>query len=527
MKGISTRESLIVVLLGVLRGERQWGFTNDSYTEEGIQKVGLVWQIDANKHAMLSKYPRLIKYICTLLKYYGELDKNERGNVVRNILELLDPDTERPTQLVRSSTDANAREDARVIFSAQAAYSGGHPGLDHSIRYYRKGRGFVGTLTFDSVEGITFAPTNTMTRQVVRMHWKSISDITSQVSSGFLFIWKPKTRSIAIRYHNQKGNSLHVGFSVDEAPEFSSRVGQLLSQYRKNEDAKEQMYHRYVYEQRLTELPPYRFEMFVRDLFEKMGFNCELTKQSADGGVDVVMFKDGEKFVAQCKRYKGLVGEPILRDLMGTMTHEKATKGFLVTTGSFSQPAKKWSQGKNIELIDKFTLAGLVKRFIASDFQVELLGFEHAKNNLLNFGNNHVSTQTPKETLATEPIRLLIVDDISETLAIYRKLLYYEDDIEIVGEAKNGVEAIEQFDLLSPDIMVICINMPVMDGFAASEEICTRHPDAKIIVASVQDGADYIRRAMLAGAREYLIKPFSGEELSSAIHRVVGREAAS
>ncbi|MBN1221029.1 MAG: response regulator [Anaerolineae bacterium] len=119
-----------------------------------------------------------------------------------------------------------------------------------------------------------------------------------------------------------------------------------------------------------------------------------------------------------------------------------------------------------------------------------------------------------------EKIRLLIVDDIPETRENLRKLLFFESDIDVVGAATNGEEGIEMAIEMQPDIVLMDINMPGVDGITASERITQKVPFCQIIMMSVQGEADYLRRSMLAGAREFLIKPFSSDELVSSIHRV-------
>jgi pilus assembly protein CpaE len=121
---------------------------------------------------------------------------------------------------------------------------------------------------------------------------------------------------------------------------------------------------------------------------------------------------------------------------------------------------------------------------------------------------------------ATEKISILIVDDIPETRENLRKLLYFESDIEIVGMASNGREAIDEARRLQPHVVLMDINMPDMDGIAASDEIRHVAPMCRVIMMSVQSEADYLRRSMLAGAMDFLTKPFTSEELSSSIHRV-------
>jgi pilus assembly protein CpaE len=120
----------------------------------------------------------------------------------------------------------------------------------------------------------------------------------------------------------------------------------------------------------------------------------------------------------------------------------------------------------------------------------------------------------------TNKIRVLIVDDIPETRENLRKLLYFEADIEIAGTAADGRSAIEQAKKLQPHIVLMDINMPDMDGISASQEISRVAPVCQVIMMSVQSEADYLRRSMLAGAMDFLTKPFTSEELSSSIHRV-------
>jgi pilus assembly protein CpaE len=117
-------------------------------------------------------------------------------------------------------------------------------------------------------------------------------------------------------------------------------------------------------------------------------------------------------------------------------------------------------------------------------------------------------------------IRVLIVDDIPETRENLRKLLFFETDIEVVGAATSGEEGISMAGELKPDIVLMDINMPGIDGITASEAITQQVPYTQIVMMSVQGEADYLRRSMLAGAREFLIKPFSSDELVSSIRRV-------
>ena len=118
-----------------------------------------------------------------------------------------------------------------------------------------------------------------------------------------------------------------------------------------------------------------------------------------------------------------------------------------------------------------------------------------------------------------ELIRVLIVDDIAETRENIRKLLQFEADFEIVGAARNGTEGIELAKELEPDVILMDINMPDIDGITATETIRGEVPNAQIVILTVQADPNYMRRAMLAGARDFLTKPPSVDEMLAAIRR--------
>ena len=117
-------------------------------------------------------------------------------------------------------------------------------------------------------------------------------------------------------------------------------------------------------------------------------------------------------------------------------------------------------------------------------------------------------------------IRLLIVDDIASTRDNLQKLLSFEEDIEVAGTAGDGKQGLEEAHRVHPDIVLTDVNMPTMDGIQLTERLAAELPGSPVIIMSVQGERDYLRRAMQAGAREYLIKPFSHDELVAAIRRV-------
>lgn len=118
-----------------------------------------------------------------------------------------------------------------------------------------------------------------------------------------------------------------------------------------------------------------------------------------------------------------------------------------------------------------------------------------------------------------ELIKVLIVDDIAETRENIRKLLQFEADFEIVGAARNGQEGIDLANELQPDVILMDINMPGIDGITATETIREQVPHSQIVILTVQADPNYMRRAMLAGARDFLTKPPSVDEMIGAIRR--------
>lgn len=123
-----------------------------------------------------------------------------------------------------------------------------------------------------------------------------------------------------------------------------------------------------------------------------------------------------------------------------------------------------------------------------------------------------------------EPIRVLVVDDVEETRNNIRRILSFDKDIAVIGEGRDGLEAVQKVKSLEPDIVLMDVNMPKLNGIAATEKILLDNPGVAVIFLSVQGEAEYLRKAMLAGARDYLVKPFSGDELLETIKRVYQME---
>lgn len=115
------------------------------------------------------------------------------------------------------------------------------------------------------------------------------------------------------------------------------------------------------------------------------------------------------------------------------------------------------------------------------------------------------------------PIRILIADDHPVVRAGTTALIANESDMTVIGEAADGSEAVALYDSLAPDIALIDLRMPVMDGISAITEILAAHPKARLLALTTYDGDADIYRALESGACGYLIKDMLGTELIESI----------
>jgi pilus assembly protein CpaE len=130
------------------------------------------------------------------------------------------------------------------------------------------------------------------------------------------------------------------------------------------------------------------------------------------------------------------------------------------------------------------------------------------------------STNSRNQGDDEEKIRILIVDDNPDTRDNVSRLLYFEKDLEVTGQAVNGRQGIEMAVKYKPHIVLMDINMPDMDGITATREMALVAPFSQVIIMSVQAEQHYMRQAMAAGARDFQPKPFTVDELVNCIRRV-------
>jgi YesN/AraC family two-component response regulator len=117
-------------------------------------------------------------------------------------------------------------------------------------------------------------------------------------------------------------------------------------------------------------------------------------------------------------------------------------------------------------------------------------------------------------------LRVLIADDIQETRRNTRVMLAMNPEVDVVAIARNGAQAVDMAREYKPDIVIMDINMPEVDGLSAYETMRETDPDIACIVISGEKDNHMLRRAMSAGAREYLVKPFTVDELNLAVYKV-------
>ena len=116
-------------------------------------------------------------------------------------------------------------------------------------------------------------------------------------------------------------------------------------------------------------------------------------------------------------------------------------------------------------------------------------------------------------------IRVLIADDKPDLRRAFTNLLYFEDDLKIVGTAEDGQDALNKTRALRPDVVLMDIEMPVMDGIVATQRLKGQWPEAVVIAMSSE--LRHMHHAIAAGAAAFLVKPFTCEEVTNAIYKAV------
>jgi DNA-binding NarL/FixJ family response regulator len=122
-------------------------------------------------------------------------------------------------------------------------------------------------------------------------------------------------------------------------------------------------------------------------------------------------------------------------------------------------------------------------------------------------------------------IRVLVVDDQTLVRQGIQLLLEIEPGFQVVGQCANGREALQQVEALHPDVVLMDVRMPVMDGVAATREISARFPDTGVIILTTFEDSEIVFEGLKAGARGYLLKDIRSEEMAEAVRKVAAGEA--
>ena len=130
---------------------------------------------------------------------------------------------------------------------------------------------------------------------------------------------------------------------------------------------------------------------------------------------------------------------------------------------------------------------------------------------------------TQTGNLKKEKLRILIADDVQETRRNTRLMIATMDDVEVTAIASNGLQAVEMTKEYRPDIVILDVNMPTMDGLTAFKHIIQAYPGTGCIIISAENDPATVSAATSIGIREYLVKPFTTEELEMAIKNVSER----
>jgi two-component system, chemotaxis family, chemotaxis protein CheY len=118
--------------------------------------------------------------------------------------------------------------------------------------------------------------------------------------------------------------------------------------------------------------------------------------------------------------------------------------------------------------------------------------------------------------------RVLVVDDLIFMRMMLKDILD-QHGFDLAGEARNGLEAVTQFEALQPDLVLLDITMPHLDGIGALKEIMAIDPQAKVVMCSAISEHRMIVKAVQLGARDYVVKPFRPERVVSAINKALGK----
>ncbi|MDQ3863542.1 MAG: response regulator transcription factor, partial [Actinomycetota bacterium] len=147
------------------------------------------------------------------------------------------------------------------------------------------------------------------------------------------------------------------------------------------------------------------------------------------------------------------------------------------------------------------------------------------RGNTMRFEGRGGVKEASREATPSQAARLLIVDDHALVREGLRTMLSGEDGIEVVAEANDGQQALSLCRELRPDLVLMDVRMPVMDGLEATKKIKAEMPKTSVMMVTMHENPDYLFEAVKAGAAGYVLKDASGERLLSAVRRTLEGES--
>ena len=117
-------------------------------------------------------------------------------------------------------------------------------------------------------------------------------------------------------------------------------------------------------------------------------------------------------------------------------------------------------------------------------------------------------------------VRVLIADD-TQFMRANLKIILERNNMQVIGEAENGIKVVKMYEELKPDVVTMDITMPGMDGIEAVRQIRKDHPDAKIVMVTALGQEMFVREAVVAGAKNFIVKPFKEDKIVEILNKVV------
>lgn len=310
----------------------------------------------------------IIQEILDTIAGYGHANTNQRNAMIRDAVNIA-----RQYEITNSHLDYSLFEEDEAaeanseLFHNKwrintkikrdrypVIYKGGHKGINFYLRNFSRHNDLAGYL-YISTDGVEFETSSTKSTRKYSFPWKDIRDAAFR-NVGFIF--QKKQLDISTR------EIIRMSFETENAEVIASVINRQLLLYKNEQERLSKIEKSNIEANRLDQVSPQMFEALIGKLFEAMGYSVLQVGQTGDEGIDLLC-RDAEHHltVVQCKRYKGKVGQPIVRDFYGALMHRNAKHGYLVTTGDFSAAAQSFATRKPITLVNGSLLRQMQSKY--------------------------------------------------------------------------------------------------------------------------------------------------------------------